>query len=110
MAIQMIMRWEGITPAQYDEARKIVNWEGDAPTGLQDPRDVLRGTDAVRGDGDAVGGHKQQDTSREASRNRASRDKTSREGVTPPLDDVPRRCSSTPYGLASFEFRIPYPK
>ena len=33
MAIQMIMRWDGVTQEQYDEARKIVNWEGDAPTG-----------------------------------------------------------------------------
>jgi hypothetical protein len=29
----MKMRWEGVTPAQYDEARKAVNWEGDTPDG-----------------------------------------------------------------------------
>ena len=29
----MLMKWEGVTPDQYDEARKIVNWEGNAPKG-----------------------------------------------------------------------------
>jgi hypothetical protein len=29
----MKMRWDGITPEQYDEVRKLVNWEGDVPSG-----------------------------------------------------------------------------
>jgi hypothetical protein len=29
----MIMEWDGVTLQQYDEARKVVNWEGDAPAG-----------------------------------------------------------------------------
>jgi hypothetical protein len=33
MRIAMIMRWEGATLEQYNEARKIVNWEGNVPTG-----------------------------------------------------------------------------
>lgn len=33
MAIMMQMRWEGVTPEQYDTVRDRVNWEGDAPTG-----------------------------------------------------------------------------
>lgn len=28
MAVMMIMRWAGVTPAQYDAARKLVDWEG----------------------------------------------------------------------------------
>jgi hypothetical protein len=28
MAIAMMMRWEGVTPEQYDAARKLVDWEG----------------------------------------------------------------------------------
>jgi hypothetical protein len=33
MAVAMIMEWEGITPEQYEAARKLVNWEGDVPSG-----------------------------------------------------------------------------
>ena len=33
MATAMFMDWAGVTKDQYDEARKIVNWEGDAPDG-----------------------------------------------------------------------------
>ena len=35
MATVMNMRWRGVTPEQYDEARKLVNWEGDAPDGAR---------------------------------------------------------------------------
>lgn len=28
MAIMMIMSWEGVSTEQYDEAKRIVNWEG----------------------------------------------------------------------------------
>jgi hypothetical protein len=27
------MRWRGVTPEQYEEARQVVNWEGDVPDG-----------------------------------------------------------------------------
>jgi hypothetical protein len=33
MPIVMIMEWEGVTPAQYDDVRKLVNWEGEPPKG-----------------------------------------------------------------------------
>jgi heme-degrading monooxygenase HmoA len=33
MAVVMNMRWNGVTPEQYDEARRRVNWEGDRPVG-----------------------------------------------------------------------------
>jgi hypothetical protein len=33
MAIVMKMRWEGVTPEQYDEVRAAVQWESDAPAG-----------------------------------------------------------------------------
>lgn len=33
MPIVMNMRWEGVTPEQYDAAREIVHWEGDVPPG-----------------------------------------------------------------------------
>lgn len=33
MAIAMIMRWAGITTEQYDAVRRLVNWEGNPPTG-----------------------------------------------------------------------------
>jgi hypothetical protein len=33
MAIVMSMKWEGVTPDQYEQARKVVNWEGDQPQG-----------------------------------------------------------------------------
>ena len=29
----MMMRWEGVSPDQYDAARKEVGWETDVPTG-----------------------------------------------------------------------------
>ena len=33
MAIVMNMRWKGVTPEQFDTVRKLVNYEGDSPTG-----------------------------------------------------------------------------
>ena len=33
MAVVMIMELDGVTPEQYEEARKVVNWEGDVPPG-----------------------------------------------------------------------------
>lgn len=33
MAVVMLMRWEGVSLDQYDEARKLVNWEQEAPSG-----------------------------------------------------------------------------
>ena len=33
MRILMLMKWDGITPAQYDELRKSVHWEGNMPKG-----------------------------------------------------------------------------
>jgi hypothetical protein len=33
MAVVMIMEWEGVTPEQYEQARDLVNWEGDVPPG-----------------------------------------------------------------------------
>jgi len=33
MAIMMRMVWDGVTPEQYEAARKLVNWEGDVPAG-----------------------------------------------------------------------------
>ena len=33
MKIVMIMKWDGVTPDQYEKLRKIVNWEGDTPKG-----------------------------------------------------------------------------
>ena len=33
MPIMMTMTWEGIRPADYDNLRKVVNWEGDQPAG-----------------------------------------------------------------------------
>lgn len=35
MAIVMIMDWQGVTPAQYEAARKLVNWEGNVPPGAR---------------------------------------------------------------------------
>ncbi|MEA2412013.1 MAG: hypothetical protein QOC77_2574 [Thermoleophilaceae bacterium] len=29
----MQMRWAGVTPEQYEEARSLINWEGDVPDG-----------------------------------------------------------------------------
>ncbi len=33
MAIRMRMRWDGVTPDQYDQVRGIVAWETEYPTG-----------------------------------------------------------------------------
>ncbi len=33
MAIVMQMKWTEVTPEQYDEACRVVNWEGDVPDG-----------------------------------------------------------------------------
>jgi hypothetical protein len=33
MAIVMNMQWDGVTPEQYEQVRKLVNWEGDRPAG-----------------------------------------------------------------------------
>ncbi len=33
MAVVMNMRWAGVTPAQYDEVRDLVQWETVAPAG-----------------------------------------------------------------------------
>ena len=33
MAIVMFMEWKGLTSAQYDAARELVNFEGDPPGG-----------------------------------------------------------------------------
>src|SRR5262245_47581390 len=33
MAIVMKMRWDGVTPEQYDATRDIVGWESESPDG-----------------------------------------------------------------------------
>ncbi len=33
MAVLMRMDWAEVTPEQYEELRKVVNWEGDQPSG-----------------------------------------------------------------------------
>jgi hypothetical protein len=33
MRTVIIMKWDGVTPNQYDETRKLVNWEGNPPKG-----------------------------------------------------------------------------
>jgi hypothetical protein len=33
MPVVVMLRWEGVTPEQYEEARKLINWEGDVPAG-----------------------------------------------------------------------------
>ncbi len=33
MAVAMFMQWQGVTAAQYDEVRRMVNWENDVPDG-----------------------------------------------------------------------------
>lgn len=33
MKTMMIMKWDGVTPAQYEQIRKSVNWEGNKPKG-----------------------------------------------------------------------------
>lgn len=35
MPTVMHMRWSGVTPDQYEEARKVINWEGDVPDGAR---------------------------------------------------------------------------
>lgn len=35
MATLMLMHWPEVTEAKYQEARKVVNWEGDVPKGAQ---------------------------------------------------------------------------
>jgi hypothetical protein len=35
MPVMMVMRWDGVTPAQYDAVRAAVDWEGNPPTGGQ---------------------------------------------------------------------------
>jgi hypothetical protein len=35
MAVVMLMEWEGVTPEQYEQARKLVNWEGNVPAGAR---------------------------------------------------------------------------
>ncbi len=35
MAVVMNMEWPGVTSAQYEQARKMVNWEGNVPSGAQ---------------------------------------------------------------------------
>ncbi len=33
MRIAMLMFWEGVTPKQYNEVRKLVDWDNNKPTG-----------------------------------------------------------------------------
>lgn len=33
MKIVMVMKWDGVTPGQYEEVRKLANWEGNHPKG-----------------------------------------------------------------------------
>jgi len=33
VAVLMRMDWKGVSPEQYDELRKVVNWEGNKPAG-----------------------------------------------------------------------------
>src|SRR2546430_11492696 len=33
MKTMMIMKWDGVTLAQYEQIRKQINWEGDKPKG-----------------------------------------------------------------------------
>ncbi|WP_037603730.1 hypothetical protein [Streptacidiphilus rugosus] len=33
MAVVMTMRWDGVTPKQYDQVRDLVRWEQDTPDG-----------------------------------------------------------------------------
>jgi hypothetical protein len=33
MAVVMYMEWDGLTPEQYDQVRRSVDWEGNAPDG-----------------------------------------------------------------------------
>lgn len=34
MAVVLFVEWDGVTTEQYEAARKLINWEGDAPAGL----------------------------------------------------------------------------
>ncbi len=33
MRVEILMSWSGVTPKQYEEIRKSVNWEGNVPKG-----------------------------------------------------------------------------
>lgn len=33
MKVRMEMKWDGVTPEEYEQVRKIVDWEGNKPTG-----------------------------------------------------------------------------
>ncbi len=33
MPIVMVMKWKGVTPKQYDDARRVVEWETKKPKG-----------------------------------------------------------------------------
>jgi hypothetical protein len=33
MRIVMMMKWDGVTPEQYELIRKTINWEGNTPKG-----------------------------------------------------------------------------
>ncbi len=33
MSVVMIMEWDGVTLDQYEQARDLVNWEGEVPPG-----------------------------------------------------------------------------
>jgi hypothetical protein len=33
MAVAMMMRWDGVTPEQYEAVRKLVDWEGTPAAG-----------------------------------------------------------------------------
>jgi hypothetical protein len=33
MAVVMSMKWSGVTPDQYEQVRRSVDWEGDTPEG-----------------------------------------------------------------------------
>ena len=33
MRVEVLLSWSGVTPEKYEEVRKAVNWEGNAPKG-----------------------------------------------------------------------------
>jgi hypothetical protein len=33
MKVAMFMKWDGVTPEQYEKLRKLVNWEDNTPKG-----------------------------------------------------------------------------
>ncbi|WP_042379906.1 hypothetical protein [Streptacidiphilus melanogenes] len=35
MSVVMTMRWDGVTPQQYDQVRDMVRWEENTPDGAQ---------------------------------------------------------------------------